>query len=165
MKIRVEITCDDGTKNAVEYEGDIKNWKDKLIRYLSEELNIGDELPFPYSSTARMAFDYSILPQDNADRDTMTLKERLQSFLLFDQQPMEWLTSQEVKKRYERAYKTRINLSTVSTYMSRMYRDDILERRGNRRQREYRVSTEVASKIKADPELELRGVPEQIQDF
>lgn len=70
--------------------------------------------------------------------DTLTIKERLELFLKAEY-GNRWFRSLEVKQHYEQAYGTYINLSTVSTYCARMYRDGILERRGNRIQREYHL--------------------------
>jgi len=50
-------------------------------------------------------------------------------------------TSLDVKRDYDRAYGN-INLSTVSTYLSRMYRESKLERMGNRNQRKYHIREE-----------------------
>ncbi len=72
----------------------------------------------------------------------LTLKERLEMFLRFEY-PRVWFSSLDVKKQYESVY-GKINLSTVSTYLARMYRDDVLLRRGNRNQREYRLKDETA---------------------
>ena len=75
-----------------------------------------------------------IIPQG----DTLTIKERLELFLKAEY-GNRWFRSLEVKQHYEQAYGSYINLSTVSTYCARMYRDGILERRGNRIQREYHL--------------------------
>jgi hypothetical protein len=72
----------------------------------------------------------------------LTLKERLEMFLRFEY-PRVWFSSLDVKRQYESVY-GKINLSTVSTYLARMYRDNMLERRGNRNQREYRIRDESA---------------------
>jgi len=40
-----------------------------------------------------------------------------------------------------------IKLSTVSTYLSRMNRDGLLDRRGNRNNRQYRLLAETASDL------------------
>ena len=71
--------------------------------------------------------------------DTLTIKERLELFLKAEY-GNRWFNSLEVKEHYEQAYGTYINLSTVSTYCARMYRDGILERRGNRIQRQYHLT-------------------------
>lgn len=70
--------------------------------------------------------------------DTLTIKERLELFLKAEY-GNRWFNSLEVKEHYQQAYGTYINLSTVSTYCARMYRDGILERRGNRIQRQYHL--------------------------
>jgi len=49
-----------------------------------------------------------------------------------------WFSSLDVKKKYESVYGT-IGLSTVSTYLARMYRENILELRGNRNQQGIQV--------------------------
>lgn len=76
------------------------------------------------------------------ESQTLTLKERLEMFLRFEY-PRVWFSSLDVKRQYETIY-GKINLSTVSTYLARMYRDNTLERRGNRNQREYRMKEETA---------------------
>lgn len=74
------------------------------------------------------------------DDKPLTLKERLEMFLRFEF-PGAWFSSLDVKRRYESVY-GKINLSTVSTYLARMQRNNLLERRGNRNQREYRLKGE-----------------------
>ncbi|WP_340819026.1 hypothetical protein [Methanolobus sp. WCC4] len=68
--------------------------------------------------------------------ESLTINERLELFLRYEY-PRVWFSSQDVQQHYERVYGT-IKQSTVSTYLSRMYRKNLLERRGNRTQREYR---------------------------
>ena len=67
--------------------------------------------------------------------ESLTIKERLELFLNFEYKG-HWFTSLKVKSDYDRIYGP-INLSTVSTYLSRLYREDKLERTGNRNQRKY----------------------------
>lgn len=74
--------------------------------------------------------EYSLLKNES-----LTIKERLELFLNFEYKG-QWFTSLEVKSDYDRIYGP-INLSTVSTYLSRLYREDKLERTGNRNQRKY----------------------------
>ncbi|MGP8337091.1 MAG: hypothetical protein ACT6FC_02515 [Methanosarcinaceae archaeon] len=73
--------------------------------------------------------------RDRINDTTLTISERLELFLKFEY-PHVWFTSQEIQGHYERVYGF-IKLSTVSTYLSRMYRKNLLQRRGNRTQREY----------------------------
>ncbi|MBE0522948.1 MAG: hypothetical protein IBX40_01210 [Methanosarcinales archaeon] len=72
--------------------------------------------------------------------ESLTIKERLELFLIFEYKD-QWFTSLEVKRDYDRVY-SNINLSTVSTYLSRMYREGKLERMGNRNRRQYCLKTE-----------------------
>ncbi len=73
--------------------------------------------------------------RDKIKDTTLTISERLELFLKYEY-PHVWFTSQEIQGHYERVYGF-IKLSTVSTYLSRMYRRNLLQRRGNRTQREY----------------------------
>lgn len=72
---------------------------------------------------------------------TLTINERLELFLKYEY-PRVWFSSQDIQEHYEKIY-GKIKLSTVSTYLSRMYRKNLLERRGNRTQREYRYIGDV----------------------
>ncbi len=74
--------------------------------------------------------------QDRINDMSLTISERLELFLKYEY-PRVWFSSQDVQQHYERVY-GEIKQSTVSTYLSRMYRKKLLERRGNRTQREYR---------------------------
>ena len=70
--------------------------------------------------------------------DKYTIKERLRLFLKFEYRNL-WFTSIQVKGKYERQYGEEIKISTVSTYLTRLYNEGFLERRGNRVERDYHV--------------------------
>jgi hypothetical protein len=72
--------------------------------------------------------------------ESLTIKQRLELFLNFEYKG-QWFTSLEVKRDYDRVYGN-INLSTVSTYLSRMYRENKLDRMGNRNMRKYHIREE-----------------------
>lgn len=72
--------------------------------------------------------------------ESLTIKERLELFLNFEYKDS-WFTSLDVKRDYDKVYDV-INLSTVSTYLSRLYREGKLERKGNRNQRKYCIRAE-----------------------
>ncbi len=78
----------------------------------------------------------SVSLKEKLNDATLTISERLELFLKYEY-PRVWFTSQDIQQHYERIYGN-IKLSTVSTYLSRMYRKQLLERRGNRNQRQYR---------------------------
>jgi len=67
-----------------------------------------------------------------------TIKERLRLFLKFEFKSL-WFTTVQVKEKYEAQYGEEIKTSTVSTYLTRLYNEGFLERRGNRVEREYHV--------------------------
>lgn len=93
--------------------------------------------------------------QDRLNDMSLTISERLELFLRYEY-PRVWFSSQDVQQHYERVYGT-IKQSTVSTYLSRMFRKALLERRGNRTQREYRyIADEAESAYKME---ELPGAP------
>ncbi|MDK2835165.1 MAG: hypothetical protein PWP63_2252 [Methanolobus sp.] len=74
--------------------------------------------------------------QERMNDSSLTINERLELFLKYEY-PRVWFSSQDVQQHYEHIYGT-IKQSTVSTYLSRMYQKNLLERRGNRTQREYK---------------------------
>ena len=121
MKIRLEIFYDNGMKTTVEFEGALS--REHVIGVI-ESLDLHEKS--------------SVSDSNWVGSETLTIKERLRSFLRYDY-PKVWFTSLDVKKEYEQVFDEKINLSTVSTYLARMYRDGILDRRGNRVQREYKI--------------------------
>lgn len=132
MKIRLEVEYDDGNKTALEFEG--PTWRSQIVRFLDflESPTTPTTNQLITSSPDSIHFDLDLIASEE-----LTIKERLELFLRYEY-PKVWFTSLEVKKAYEGVFES-INLSTVSTYLSRMYREDILERRGNRSQRQYRI--------------------------
>ncbi len=68
-----------------------------------------------------------------------------------------WCNSREVQELYEHYVNKKINLSTVSTYLSRLEDEGYLERRGSRANYEYRI---VPEKIEEIPEIELPKIKE-----
>ncbi len=132
MKIKIEIE-DKGMKSTHEFEGAIN--RDKIIDFLDAAgvfLEASDGLqvdPLPRSTSSH------------------TLRDRLEIFVR-EEFPSSWFSSNDLKDRYEIIVDD-IKLSTVSTYLSRMYQDGVLERRGNRNQRQYRLVTEeLTSEVK-----------------
>jgi hypothetical protein len=74
-----------------------------------------------------------------------TLMDRLENFIRFEF-PDAWFTTQQLRDKYE-TVSDDIKLSTVSTYLSRMNRDRLLERKGNRNNRQYRLVSEVGADL------------------
>ncbi|TGC10643.1 hypothetical protein [Methanolobus halotolerans] len=95
--------------------------------------------------------------RERINDSSLTINERLELFLKYEY-PRVWFSSQDVQQQYERIYGP-IKQSTVSTYLSRMFQKRLLERRGNRTQREYRyIADEVEpsyqdSRVSAPPQF------------
>ena len=126
MRIRIEIE-DKGLKSSHEFESqnmDGEALRDKIIGFLSASGIFEGTERACISTSAR---DYS----------SGTLMDRLESFIRFEFSNT-WFTTQELRERYETVADD-IKLSTVSTYLSRMNRDGLLDKRGNRNNRQYRL--------------------------
>jgi hypothetical protein len=73
--------------------------------------------------------------------DTGDLTQIEKAFLLLKHNHEKgWVKSQNLKEEYEIMYGERIKLSSLSTYLARLYEKGSLERKGSRAQREYRMS-------------------------
>jgi len=130
MRIRIEIE-DRGLKSSHEFESqnmDGEALRDRIIGFLSAsgvfERNVG------ITGSGAPASDYS----------QGTLMGRLESFIKYEFSNT-WFTTQELRERYEMVADD-IKLSTVSTYLSRMNRDGLLDRKGHRNNRQYRLVEE-----------------------
>ncbi|MBP7071547.1 MAG: hypothetical protein KBA97_10810 [Methanothrix sp.] len=127
MRIRIEIE-DRGLKSCHEFESqnvDGEALRERIIGFLSASGVFEGRGDLPGSASA--APDYG----------RGTLMEKLGGFIKYEFTNT-WFTTQELRERYETVADD-IKLSTVSTYLSRMNRDGLLERRGNRNNRQYRL--------------------------
>jgi len=129
MRIRIEIE-DKGLKSSHEFESqnmDGEVLRDKIIGFLSASgVFEGSE---GHAAAGRTY------------QGSGTLMDRLASFIKFEFSNT-WFTTQELRERYETVADD-IKLSTVSTYLSRMNRDGLLDRKGNRNNRQYRLLEEI----------------------
>ena len=133
MRIRIEVE-DKGLKSVYEFEsqelgGD--DLRDRIINYLT-----ASDVFVEKESLSQSAHHYDA---------SGTLMDRLEKFITFEF-PGEWFTTQQLKDRYE-TVSDDIKLSTVSTYLSRMNRDGMLERTGNRNNRQYRLVQKVRPEL------------------
>ncbi len=127
-EIQISIVKDDGTKAFAEFSGEF--WSMSATKFILSSVN--DRSPALESANSR--------EMESGNHESLTLKERLEMFLRFEY-PRVWFNSLDIKRHYDSVY-GKINLSTVSTYLARMHRDNILDRRGNHNQREYRFKEE-----------------------
>ncbi len=153
MKVRLEIIDEKGDKTSMEFEGDLSKdpIKEKILRFIEVIDLPSNNSVEPTSSAPQKRSIFKNISTESLE--DLTIKERLKLFLYYEFSN-EWFTSKEIKREYERKYE-RIGLSTVSTYLSRMYREGFLERRGNRVEREYKVDKDIGKK-------DLEKVPESV---
>ncbi len=122
-EVQIHFVRDDGTKADAEFDGEFPVLS--AIKFIHSASKTETEITPP-----------AHLTESVSESRTLTLKERLELFLRFEYQGI-WFTSLDVKRQYELVY-GKIGLSTVSTYLARMSRENILIQRGNRNHREYR---------------------------
>ena len=145
VKVRVEVTNEEGVKTSMEREGDSMNeaFKSTTIRSIVRFLE--DQIP-----------SSAIDPYDMGNED-LTIKSRLEYFLRYDRKaPHDWFTSSELKRIYEEVYGVEIRLSTLSTYLASMHSEGLLIRKGSRAQRKYKVVSAQRAKAEEEPRDDAR---------
>lgn len=91
------------------------------------------------------------------DLENLSMREKVELVLLrcFKHG---WFTSNDVQEQYINLFKEEVPLSSISTYLSRIYdegKDSMLERSGNRKQYRYRLRVEkVRERIEAVSQLD-----------
>jgi hypothetical protein len=141
MRIKIEVE-DRGMKSAYEFESqelEGEDLRDKIVSYLS---------------AAGVFAEKDTAPSAHAYNAGGTLMDKLENFIRFEF-PDTWFTSQQLRDKYE-TVSDDIKLSTVSTYLSRMNRDGLLDRRGNRNNRHYRLLAEAASDLSSHDVIQAR---------
>lgn len=127
MRIRIEIE-DGGLKSSHEFEAqnmDGEALREKIIGFLSA------------SGIFEGKNERAAIAPTHDYGSSGTLMDRLEKFIKYEFSNT-WFTSQELREKYETVADD-IKLSTVSTYLSRMNRDGLLEKKGNRNNRHYRL--------------------------
>ncbi len=127
-EVQIYLVQDDGTRASAQFEGEFLAMS--AVKFIQSVAKSDPEVQ-------EKSFSSGI------DEPNLTLKERLEMFLRFEYRGA-WFSSLDVKARYENVYGS-ISLSTVSTYLARMHRDNLLEKRGNRINREYRFKDEIST--------------------
>jgi len=120
--MRVEVFDGSGNRYTVTFEGRVT--REKAIRLLDIVELLGgipeEENPEWVNATSKV------------DRVRRVVEKHF---------PIMWFTSRDVQVAYEQKFKQPINLSTVSTYLSRMADRRILAKSGTSNRRRYRVET------------------------
>ena len=152
MKARVEVLDDkDVSKFSVTFSTENLTLEE-MISQITSHLQV--QLGLPSSSSIKVFTDDKNIPQIgvsenylNYTNENYTLKERLEFYIKTEYPDKnKWFTSLDIQRSYYEITREKLSLSTVSTYLSRMYQNDILERRGNRTQRRYTLKTPIEDK-------------------
>ncbi|MDI9619841.1 MAG: hypothetical protein QFX33_03415 [Candidatus Nezhaarchaeota archaeon] len=123
---RFTVSFPDGSKMTIVFQGKSIPWK--RIQMVKDLIDI---------ISSSEASNNQAEPQDQ------TLMERLQQVLEESFGDSSWFTSKDVLDAYARTYNESLKLSTVSTYLLRLYNGGFLERRGERKNRMYRLVKKV----------------------
>ncbi len=130
-----------GKKLKIEYED--PETDDKVVIVIEGSLK-----------SARKILDSIISQQNEAeerpesvndvDIESMTTKDKL-TYIIVSTLKNGWFTSQDVSDFYKDTFKTEISMSTISTYLNRLWQkgSGILDRSGNRTGYKYRLRTEL----------------------
>lgn len=127
-KVKIEVESIEGSRITVAVEGPISGRK---IQQLIELLDIvnsngnGEHITSETGPRSRMP--------------SMTMMEQLMTLLRrqFSSGPF---SSKDVMSSFQETYHVKAGLSTISTYLGRLYRDGYLDREGNRVSLRYRLS-------------------------
>jgi hypothetical protein len=129
IKLRLEVWEND--KELTSMESRYETLKDAYSPFASKDI-----ANFLASKRVMLA---SNTPLD-VDQEDLTIKERLAHFLRWNERaPKGWFTSSEIKRSYEVIVGQSVRLSTISTYLASLHVDGVLERKGSRAKREYRM--------------------------
>jgi len=151
MKARVEV-LDDNEVSKFSVTFSTENLTlEEMISQITSHLQV--QLGLPSSSSINVFTDDKDIniPKIgvsenylNYTNENITLKERLELYIKKEfPDKNKWFTSLDIQKSFYEITSERLSLSTVSTYLSRMYQNEILDRRGNRTQRRYRLITSI----------------------
>ncbi|UCE16401.1 MAG: hypothetical protein JSV12_01950 [Candidatus Bathyarchaeota archaeon] len=133
-KMRVDVFDGNGNRYTITFEGRVT--REKAIRLLDIVELLGgipeEENPEWANTTHK---------NSKVDRVRRIVEKHF---------PIMWFTSKDVQSAYEQEFKQPINLSTISTYLSRMADRRILAKNGTSNRRRYRTVTEVSSFMKGN---------------
>jgi hypothetical protein len=126
-KMRVDVFDGGGNRYTITFEGQVT--RDKALRLLDIVELLGG-MP-------------EVNPSGGQTISELSKQDKVR--LLVDKNfPIVWFSSRDVQNVYEKELKEPINLSTVSTYLSRMTDKGILTSSNASNKRRYRIVTQIA---------------------
>ena len=136
-KIKINLTSKDGRNAEVEFSSENK----------SDALELLLKLGFGPESSNKQSLNLKSFTKEKTNsrlnKPTHNLEDRtkLEQIKILikslSQKPGHWFTSKDILDLYEQHVNEHISLSTVSTYLSRLETQHILQRRGSKKDLEY----------------------------
>ena len=145
FKQRIEIPTKSGNKLIVTAEVEPVDHSElaKLVNIIHAEFapleSQTSNIPEVETSQLAKLWKPEWLPPEHELRN-LSQKEKLW-LLIQNDHANDWVISQNLKREYEAIFGEEIKLTAVSTYLARFYEEKLIERRGSRAQREYRLPT------------------------
>ncbi|MCS7140026.1 MAG: hypothetical protein RMI99_04325 [Nitrososphaerota archaeon] len=124
---RFTVTFPDGSKMIIIFQGKDIPWK--RIQMVKDLIDI-------VSSSESTS-------NSQSETQEQTLMEKFRHVIEENFGDGSWFSSKDVLDTYRRVHNESLKLSTVSTYLLRLYNSGFLERRGERKNRLYRVVKKV----------------------
>jgi len=129
-KMRVEIFDGGGNRYTITFEGQVT--REKALRLL-DLIELLGGIP-----TVNPGWNHPTPELSKIDKIRLVVEK---SF------PVGWFSSKDIQSAYEEEFKEPINLSTVSTYLSRMADRGILAKDGTSNRQRYRIMTEISKAL------------------
>ena len=126
-RVKIEITKDSG-KITLTLEGETMKQVGSIVQNLEEIIGINSR-----SVSSNNVQNDEILVSDLSKIDQ--IRHIIHNSIRFG-----WFNSKDIQELYAYQIGNNISLSTVSTYLSRLVNNSVLEKRGSRSQLEYRLS-------------------------
>jgi hypothetical protein len=126
-KMRVDVFDNGGNRYSVTFEGQVT--RDKALRLL-EIVELLGGMPGANPTESKPVSELAKLDKVR--------------FLIEKSFPLVWFSSKEVQTFYEKELNEPINLSTVSTYLSRMAERGFLVKTSMANKKRYRITSQIA---------------------
>ena len=134
-KMRVELFDSDGNRYTIAFEGQVT--RDKALRLLDlVELLGGTQGESPTVNDGPALQNRSL---SRFEKVQLVIQKNF---------PLIWFSSKDIQLVYEQELKEPVNLSTISTYLSRMVAKGLLMRTGTSNNLKYKTAPNIPQSIK-----------------
>jgi hypothetical protein len=134
-KMRVELFDSDGNRYTIAFEGEVT--RDKAMRLLDlVELLGGTQGEGPAVNTGPAMQNRAL---SRFEKVQLVIQKNF---------PLIWFSSKDIQSVYEQELKEPVNLSTISTYLSRMAVKGLLMRTGTSNSLKYKTAPNIPQSVK-----------------